>query len=213
MDDYYCRLCGTVHVNTEDDITCPTCKSRYCLLSIKTSIEENGFHCAWCPERLIETLEIREKYWRKTITRRYGEEHDEKIDGLLLTTELDVLKELEEQLGNEFIVLRNLRKNDARIVGFRAWNYRVIELYIIGQYLEYRKDLTIYLEICSKLTRLEKLFLTNNGLTSLPESFKQLSNLRSLRIAGSNIDQPSRAIIMFLRKKGCSIHNMKLKYP
>ena len=55
MEDFYCRLCGTKHLQAMDDIICPTCESRYCILSIKNAIDEGNYNCSYCPVKLIET--------------------------------------------------------------------------------------------------------------------------------------------------------------
>ena len=54
MKEYYCRLCETKQVETNYDVICPTCKSRYCHNSIKEEIDEKQYSCPHCSTQLIE---------------------------------------------------------------------------------------------------------------------------------------------------------------
>ncbi|MHA2296903.1 MAG: HEAT repeat domain-containing protein [Candidatus Hodarchaeales archaeon] len=178
VDDYYCRLCGTKHIKEKEDIACPICRSRYCLLSIRSSIEEGNYCCSWCPEKLIETYK----------------------GATLIKTEVKVLKELENQIKRPIPLVWEIEEK----TGFMAWNYRVIKLGMYEQGLTnfpeillkltelehvylVRNRLTTLPESIGSLQKLKKMFLGFNRLITLPDSIGKLTNLQQLDLSNNRI--------------------------
>ncbi|MFX1537189.1 MAG: leucine-rich repeat domain-containing protein, partial [Promethearchaeota archaeon] len=89
----------------------------------------------------------------------------------LLSTEVDVLTELEHQVGEPIPPISYI---SWITFGFTAENNNVTDL---GLYSQELKSLP---ESFGNLTNLKELYLHYNQLNTLPESFGQLQNLRTL---------------------------------
>ncbi len=201
MDEYYCRLCGIKHVQENDDIICPTCESRYCILSINNAIDEGHHNCSYCPEKLIEN---------------YGTTP-------LVTKEATDLQILEKQIGKS--IPKVMRITDETF-GFMTWNNRVIGLGMYKQKLRFFPEILVNLgnleklnlydnklaslpETLGQLTNLAYLNLRRNKLASLPETLGQLTNLKELYLGVNQLTSLPETLIQWLRdlkRKGCTIY-------
>ena len=89
-----------------------------------------------------------------------------------------VLEELEKLLGKEIKRQKKLLWDTS---GYRSEERNVVELNLNSRALKKLPDI-------EELTSLTTLFLSNNELTSLPESFGKLSSLQRLVLSENNLD-------------------------